>query len=131
MKEFTIIDSYPNKSETIIRSENDLEKYLLSVLYTEINQIVILHSPNSGDLTLGIGRPYGFVEFMDEFQTPPYLIATDQIKRKETRYYEFDSGGTPTPISSDTCLEINQVINIARFFFSHGKIPDYVTWKES
>jgi hypothetical protein len=130
MNEFRIIDSYVGFNEIIIRTENDLRDEIQSILNRSENRVITLKSPDSGDLTLGIGTPYGFAEYIDKSGKPPYIIATDSNNDKKSDYYEFDSGGTPTPIPSEKCLLIDRVIEIAVFFFRNKKLPLGIKWDE-
>jgi len=130
MDKFTIIDSYLGQNEVPIRTEKELRDQLQSVLKTGTNQIITLHSAESGDLTLGIGKPYGFVEYMDNTQKHPFLIATDHSVERAAEYYEFDSGGTATPIPAGNCIMMDRVFDIAIYFFTHSKIPKDVNWEE-
>jgi hypothetical protein len=130
MEEFTIIDSYSGQSEIPIRTERELRDQLQYILKGGTNQIITLHSGNSGDLILGLGSPYGFVEYISNTGKPPYHIATSLSDEKKSDYYEFDAGGTPTPIPADNCLLINQVLDIAIFFYNHSEIPKDFKWEE-
>jgi len=115
MIEFKIIDSYLDQIEIIISQEKDLRNYLLEFSNQLGGRVVIFKSPNSGELTIGVGGPFGFVEFSHAVGAPPYLIATDLLGKKTNVFYEFDSGGTPTPIPGENCIPINLVMELAVF----------------
>jgi hypothetical protein len=130
MSEFKLIDSYTNNGEIIISQE----KELLNVLNTAINsgnKIFILDSMGFGSLTLGVGKPYGFIEFIKENGETPYLITCNKnLNAEDGSYIEFDSGGTPTPIPLRNCLPISTIIEIVIFFFVNKTLPKNVIWGE-
>ncbi len=128
--QFRIISSYIYQEEFKIINEQELEDFLKSQLKFG-NHVVLLESPSSGNLTVGVGTPYGFVEFMDKSGEPPYLIASKNIPNNDNDFYvEFDSGGTSTPIPANKCLPFDNVIEIAKYFMVNNELPNYVNWIE-
>jgi hypothetical protein len=88
--------------------------------------------PSVGIFTLGVGQPYGFVQY-SVTGVSPYLVALanggaegkgldDEI--------EFDANGTPTPIPKRLCLPFDRVIDIIIHFFINREIPQFVKWEE-
>ncbi len=130
MNDFRIVDSYIGQEGIIIKTEEDLKNELQSTFNREGNRAIILQSPKSGELLIGVGNQYGFVEYSTNSKELPYLIATDRDNIKPDDFYEFDSGGTPTPIPSDKCLPYDLVIEIAIFFFQNQKIPNNIKWEK-
>lgn len=129
MKEIRIIDSYLGQNEVTISQEQELKDFLFK--QNSSHRVVLLVSPGSGILTLGIGKPYGFVEYMNEDGSHPYLIATDNTTTIGTdAYIEFDSGGTPTPIPASKCLPFALVVDIALYFFRNHELPKNIDWEE-
>ena len=129
MNKFQIIESSQNSKIIQISSENDLKHYLLKKAANE-NSIILLESQTSGTLTIGVGDPYGFVEFINKTD-PPYLIAVMGTTDTEIdTFVEFDSGGTPTPIPKFACLPMELVVSIAIYFFNNGELPKNVNWQE-
>lgn len=128
MNKFKIISSYPQREEMEMSQEEELRR-VLHDLAKHGNSIVLLKYPGIGNLTLGIGMHYGFVEFMNADESPPYLIAKEDHKKEDVNpFVEFDSGGTPTPIPIDNCLPFDRVVEIAVYFLRNKKLPDYVNW---
>jgi hypothetical protein len=126
--QFKLFSSYIYQDEFEIVYEHDLS-YFLHDLLKFGNIVVLLESPDSGKLTIGLGIPFGFVEFMDNSGNPPYLIATDNYTNKGKDFFvEFDSGGTLTPIPADKCLPYDTVIEIAKYFITNKKLPNSVNW---
>ncbi len=125
-----IVSSYLKQNEIKITQEEQLREVLHDLLKYG-NSVVLLEFPGFGVLTIGIGTPYGFVEYMDEDGSPPYLVATDTSKTDVKDYYvEFDSGGTPTPILMKNCLPFEQVVEIVIYSLRNKKLPDSISWIE-
>ena len=130
MNPIKIISSYLNQDEIEITREEELRDVLRDLL-KHGNSVVLLEFPDSGVLTIGVGTPFGFVEYMDEDRSPPYLVATDDPKNEEQDpFVEFDSGGTPTPIPIKNWLPFERVVEIVVYFLQNKKLPDYVSWIE-
>jgi len=125
---FKIKDSYPTVQEKAIGNERDLRKALKRALQ-DGPRVVILDSSDAGSLTIGIGTPYGFVQFVKKNNLPPYLVAIDE-SIEDVSFVEFDAGGTLTPVPRRNCLEFNTVIEIAEYFYKNKKLPEYINWEE-
>jgi hypothetical protein len=130
MDEFKMVDSYIGVNEIIVKTEKGLKEELLSILSRSENRVITLKSPDSGELTIGIGHPYGFVEFISETLEPPYMIAIDQDSEKSEKFYEFDAGGTPTPIPAAKCLPVDVVIDIVIYFYKNKELPTDIQWEK-
>jgi hypothetical protein len=130
MNQIEVISSYINHGEVKISHEEEF-RTVLSDLLQHGNSVILLKFPHLGVLTIGIGTPYGFVEYMNENGSPPYLIATNAPNFEvEESFVEFDSGGTLTPIPIQNCLPFDRVEEIVLYFLRNKKLPDYITWKE-
>ncbi len=129
MVKIQIHDSYNHQTTYNISSEKELKDLLYKILSKEPS-VFIIDIPNNGIFTLGIGRPYGFIQY-SRSDEPPYLIALNEtFLENYTDDIEFDSGGTPTPISIRQCLPYDQVVDILVYCFNHQKLPDNVIWEE-
>lgn len=126
---FRILDSYRDAEEIIFNNGDELREVLNNFLQYGA-RVVILESSNVGSLTIGIGRPYGFVQFIGNDNLPPYLVATQNNVDESSSYVEFDAGGTKTQILKSNCLEFDTVIEIAVFFYKNGRLPEYINWQE-
>jgi len=130
MNQFKIISSYLNQNEVHLTGEAELRETLRDFLKYG-NNVVLLEFPGYGILTIGIGTPYGFVEYMDDNGSPPYLVAAVDMKNQEKdAFVEFDSGGTPTPIALENCLPFERVVDIAEYFLMNKKLPEDTNWIE-
>jgi hypothetical protein len=130
MDPIKVISSYFNHFEIEISQEDELHAVLRDLLRYG-NNIVLLKFPHLGVLTIGAGTPYGFVEYMAEDGSPPYLCATDQpFDEVKDSFVEFDSGGTMTPIPIKNCLVFDQVIELVTYFLRNKRLPNFMTWTE-
>jgi len=127
MSTFRLIDTYSKSYVIPISSGKELIDELHAIAKGG-NRVVLLHSSDYGTLTIGVGNPVGFVEYMNASATPPYLIATNN-STNNGGFIEFDSGGTLTPVSTRHCINFEQVIDIATFFLKNGKLSATVYWE--
>src|SRR5574340_557744 len=109
MAKSTLIDSNGNKN--VITSEQNLI-LKLNLINSGQPRIGILEIPKFGVLTFGLSKTMGFVEYMNENQRPPYLIADFENPLSSEEFMEFDSGGTATPIPLSHCIPTDLVIQI-------------------
>ena len=127
MDKFNIIESDGQKSELMISTVKDFSDILYK-LQRKGSRVVIIELPQMGSFTVGIGSPYGFVQFSKNGE-PPYLVASDNYdETKETDDIEFDSGGTPTPISKNLCIPYKKVVDILVYFFDNKEMPGFIKW---
>ena len=129
MENFSLIDSYEGGKEIEINTADELITETNKIHSNFVSKVIILKSENLGELVIGIGKVYGFIEFNEKSGEPPYLHLVDK-QPKECEYYEFDSGGTPTPIPSINCLPMSQIIDIAVYFFKYKELPQNINWQE-
>jgi hypothetical protein len=127
MSTFRLIDSYTKSYVIPISSRNQLIDKLHAIAKNG-NRVVLLHSSDHGTLTIGVGNPCGFVEYMNASATPPYLIAINNSSNNNG-FIEFDSGGTLTPVSTRHCINFDQVVDIVDFFMRSGKLSAAVYWE--
>lgn len=88
----------------------------------------ILEIPKFGVFTFGLSKTMGFVEYMDENQRPPYLIANLEKPALNGEFIEFDSGRTATPIPLSYCIPIDLVIKILVELYKERRPPDFINW---
>ena len=127
MSTFRLIDSYSDSYVMTISSEKEMIDKLNDIERGG-TRVVLLHSSDSGTLTIGVGIPLGFVEYMNATATPPYLIATDNTTNDDS-FAEFDTGGTLTPVSTRYCIPFEKVLEIAAFFLKNGELSENVHWE--
>jgi hypothetical protein len=123
-----LIDSHNHDEQ--IDNEQTLKEFLI-LKRSQDPQVLLLEIPDLGILTIGIGPQCGFVEYMSSSKEPPYLLALEsEINLPKDEFFEFDSGGTLTPIPGDKCIPVELVIRVAMDFYINKKLPDYVKWEE-
>jgi hypothetical protein len=93
------------------------------------NIIVTFEKPGLFNLTVGIGKTLGFVEYMNADREPPYIIATKNVQGKSDQYIDFDSNGTQTPIADKFCLPISEIFDIVTFIIENSVLPKNVDWE--
>lgn len=125
MEKSTLIDFNGNKN--LITNEQNLLMKLNSLISGQ-PRISILEIPEFGVLTFGLSKTTGFVEYMDENQIPPYLIANLENPVLNGEFIEFDSGGTATPIPLSYCIPTDLVIKILVESFKERSLPDFINW---
>ncbi len=127
MNNLKIIQSDGKRNELKISTGKEFSKILYK-LQKKDPRVVIIEMHQAGIFTLGIGSPYGFVQFTQNGE-PPYLIAsTDNDKPTQMDEIEFDSGGTPTPIPINLCIPYEKVVDIMVYFFNNKNKPSFIKW---
>jgi hypothetical protein len=131
MSTFRITESNNDQIEYDISEEKELRDLLYNLVKQE-SRVVILEIPGVGIFTLGVGLPYGFVQFSKTGE-PPYLVASANGSTEGTDLddeIEFDANGTPTPIPKRFCLPYDRVVDIITHFFISREIPQFIKWEE-
>jgi hypothetical protein len=131
MSTIRIIESNNDQIEYDISKEKELRDLLYNLVKQE-SRVVILEIPNVGIFTLGIGLPYGFVQFSKTGE-PPYLVASVDGSTEGTdldNEIEFDANGTPTPIPKRLCMPYDRVVDIIIHFFINRETPQFIKWEE-
>ncbi len=128
MIKFRITESNNDLFEYVISKEKELRDLLYNLVKQE-PRVVILEIPDVGIFTLGVGLPYGFVQF-SKTGDPPYLVASANGETNLDDEMEFDSNGTPTPIPRRFCMPYDRVVDIIISFFINHEMPHFSKWEE-
>ncbi len=131
MHKIKITESNHEQYYLEIQEEKDLKTILFQLLKKEI-RIIVMEMSNIGILTLGIGMPYGFIQFSED-GTPPYLVALNHEPIPLSDIgdeIEFDAGGTPTSIPVTQCLPYEQIVEIVVFIIKNKELPCFIEWQE-
>jgi hypothetical protein len=88
-----------------------------------------LAGDNGYQLTIGLGKGIGCVQFSKSDGDPPYLVAKSETLLV-TEPQEFSMGGTPTPINPEFCLSFDRVKDIAIYFATTGEKHPAISWDE-
>ena len=127
MDKIKIIESDGRKNELMISTGKEFSDILYK-LQRKDPRVVIIELPHEGTFTLGIGSPYGFVQFSKDGE-PPYLVASaNNSETTQSDEIEYDSGGTPTPIPKNLCIPYEKVVDIMVYFFNNKEIPGFIQW---
>jgi hypothetical protein len=89
-----------------------------------------LRGENGYSLFIGIGTSVGCLQHSLTNGDLPYMMAVNVQSNDSSKYLEFISGGTATPVSMRYCLPIQLVIDIAVYFLRTGKRSPAVPWEE-
>ena len=81
-------------------------------------------------LAFCVDEVYGCIEFMDKLGDPPYCMVVGDPDASDEDF-EFDVGGTATPISLRYCIPFEKVIGLVKHFFLYGRFPEGIEWEES
>jgi hypothetical protein len=128
---FKLRSSYPFQWNIEISQIAELSNILQDSL-KHGNNILLLESPDSGSLMIGVGLPYGFVEYIHRLGSSPNLIATiSSVTENIDSFIKFNLGGTQTPMPIEKCLPIFFVEKIALYFLQYKKLPAYVNWTKA
>ena len=131
MSTLRITESNNDRIEYEVSEEKELRDLLYNLVKKE-SRVVILEIPNVGIFTLGVGLPYGFVQY-SKSGDPPYLVASDNGNAEVIDLddeIEFDANGTPTPIPKRLCLPYDRIVDIIIHFFISHDLPRFVKWEE-
>ncbi len=131
MSTLRVIESNSDQIEYDISNEKELRD-LLHNLVKHVSRVVILEIPDVGIFTLGVGLPYGFIQFSKTGE-PPYLVASVDGSTKGIDLddeIEFDANGTPTPIPKRFCMSYDQVVDIIVHYFTNHETPQFIKWEE-
>ena len=81
-------------------------------------------------LMIGVDEFHGCIMFVDKSGDSPYnMILEDPDAPDED--FEFDVGGTATPISLRYCIPIEKVIDLVIHFFLYGRFPEGIEWEKT
>lgn len=131
MDKLRINESDNNQIDCQVSDEKGLRDLLYNLVKEE-SRVVILEIEDGSIFTLGVGLPYGFVQYSKSGR-PPYLVASDKGISEvidSDDEIEFDANGTPTPIPKRLCLPYERIVAIITHFFKSHELPRYVEWEE-
>ena len=81
-------------------------------------------------LVVGVDEVCGCIMFMDKSgDSLHYMVLGDPDAPDED--FEFNVGGTATPISLRYCIPMEKVIDLVKHFSLNGAFPDGIEWEET
>lgn len=72
--------------------------------------------------TILVDEHIGCILYGDRSVDPPYCMVVGNPVAPDGDF-EFDVGGTPSPIPLRRCIPMEQVITLAKHFYMHGEFP--------
>lgn len=88
-----------------------------------------LTSDTGQELLVGVG-PIGCVQRSAANGSPPYLMAVSAPIEATGGFVEFLTGGTPTPVPRQYCMEWAIVREVVGYFVERGLPSPNVGWEE-
>src|SRR5262245_17627356 len=116
--------------DTFLASEEQLTREM-TILIKGRPTFVDLQAPNGDLLSIGVGGSWACVMFASSemLREGSTMNATGTAGEDAPEWVEFESGGTPTPISREMLLRPKDLLGIAKRFFTTGdRHPEY-TWE--
>ncbi len=113
----------------IIENVEELEAALRQ-LHEQRSGFVYIEIPSYRNaLTIDVDVYYGCIMFGDKSSDPPYYMVLGDPDAPDEDF-EFDVGGTPTPISLRYCIPFEKVISLVKHFYLYGRFPEGTEWEE-
>lgn len=112
-----------------IENVEELEAALRQLHEQESGFVYIEIPSYRNSLTIGVDVYYGFIMFGDKSSDPPYYTVVEDPGAPDEDF-EFDVGGTPTPISLRHCIPFERVISLVKYFYLYGRFPEGTEWEE-
>jgi hypothetical protein len=114
-------------------NDSDFEDFHNIILnISEENECYQIEITNTRDsLTFLKSGIYFLIRFMNNSFKPPYYSAANyQTNFKIDEYFEFNEGGTTTPVPANRCINFDETMKIAHQFYSDGTLACSVAWLE-
>jgi len=123
MNETTVV-VYDGRSESkAVESVDELEAALRQA-HKRWPAVVYIDVASQRDmLCIDVDEHIGCIMFGDRSGDPPYYMVVGNPEAPDGDF-EFDVGGTATPISLRRCIPIEKVISLVRHFCEHGEFPE-------
>src|ERR1051326_6475767 len=94
-------------------------------------RIFDLRSPEGSILQLGLGGAFSFAQFLDarsDRAGPPPSFVARAAQQRGSHEVEFSIATTPTPISPEYCLSLEEALRVAEYFFLKGERDPSARW---
>jgi hypothetical protein len=117
-------EDFPAKAianESELRQELDRLRHLTPA-------IVSFTSPAGDALQIGIGGPFAGMRWYQSVSGPSREVLADRSYCSGR--IDFASEGDSIAFWAEQLMPVDQVIDIAVYFFRHQRLPDWVAWKE-
>jgi len=121
-------DNADPMNNTILRGTDQLAS-LLDARRKSVPFIAELSADNGFQLMIGIGGDIGFAQYSRTDGELPYLVASPGRQRVPSRYVDFLTNNTPTPIPGRYILNFDEVRQIALHFLQTGDRSEAFIWE--
>ena len=115
-------------NQTILSGRDQLAR-LLDARRKSAAFIAELSADSGFHLMIGIGDSVGFAQYSRTDGGLPYLVATPEQRRVQSRYVDFLINNTPTPIPGHYVLSFDEVKKIALYFSETGERDNAFRWE--
>ena len=85
--------------------------------------------PYENTLGVGVDESIGCIMFQKRSGDSTYRMVVEDLDAPD-EYFEFDVGGTPTPISLRRCIPIERLVSLVKYYFLNGAFPEGTEWEE-
>ncbi|MCY4079402.1 MAG: Imm1 family immunity protein [Caldilineaceae bacterium] len=113
-----------------VENVEELENTLRHAHKQKSASVYIVIPAYRNTMAIELDEVHGCIMFMDKSLDPPYNMLLEDPDAPDEDF-EFDVGGTPTPIALKYCIPIEKVIDLARHFFLFGRFPEGIEWEET
>jgi hypothetical protein len=126
---FFDLDDQTNPLNGAVIGDNSRLFEVLNSMKGRLPVICELVGENGYCLDVGTGK-VGCVQYSRCDGTPPYLVAVSRKDEQKDGYYDFQCGGTPTPVPARECMPFDEVMEVVRYFRETGDLHPGVSWEE-
>jgi hypothetical protein len=121
------------RNEIVVGSVQELDA-LLDRLTEEAEAadqplIVVLGLEDGSTLSIGVGRPYSVLDYVDGSHDPPYFVSRGDTERREPVRFLFSGEMSEFPPWS--AIPIDAAREAMRYFFETGQLSPEIDWAEN
>ena len=122
-------DDNNEKNGTRVSNERDF-KLLLQSFGDRQPFSFWLSADNGITLTIGWSATIGCVQYAASDGQPPYWVTVGDSSADANEHVNFLAGGTQTPIPKRSCMPLERVVEVVRYFLETGERWPEVEWEE-
>ena len=121
------------RNEVVVGSVQELDALLDRITAeaeaADLPMIAVLGREDGSTLSIGLGRPYSMVNFVDGSHDPPYFISRGEEERSERVAFVFSGEMSEFPPWS--AIAVEDAREAMRHFFTTGELSPKVDWVEN
>jgi Immunity protein Imm1 len=121
-----------DRNEVVVASVQELDALLDRITAeaeADLPMIAVLGREDGSTLSIGLGRPYSVLSFLDGSYDPPYFISRGEEERSEPVAFVFSGEMSEFPPWS--AIPTEQARESMRHFFETGELSPKVDWVEN